>query len=290
MFNKYFFISALIILAGCSSIPDVPDMSMGVPNIPFIESNESEKPEPEIAAEKDPVAEIKSRGDGYLSFTYNSGHLDNITVKLKGEQIFLAKGKTVVKKLPVGKYSFEVLGDQIDTERYTAELTYDGHTHKSIFDIPSRYSKIGFRSISDHDVDHKMALLVVGSTLIDPLIELIKLDKPPYVLEIACIIDGELKEGDKFTNGRARGEIAKLTFETVIIGFDPIANETLYGTRTCGYSDNVTYTSPLRMTLPEGLYRMNASGESKNIYVRGGNVNTIEITSNGFEGSIADWK
>jgi hypothetical protein len=44
------------------------------------------------------------------------------------------------------------------------------------------------------------------------------------------------------------------------------------------------------MTLPEGLYRMNASGESKNIYVRGGNVNTIEITSNGFEGSTADWK
>ena len=164
MFNKYFFISALIILAGCSSIPDVPDMSMGVPNIPFIESNESEKPEPEIAAEKDPVAEIKSRGDGYLSFTYNSGHLDNITVKLKGEQIFLAKGKTVVKKLPVGKYSFEVSGDQIDTESYTAELTYNGHTHKSIFDIPSRYSKIGFKSISGHNIDHKMALLVVGST------------------------------------------------------------------------------------------------------------------------------
>ena len=128
------------------------------------------------------------------------------------------------------------------------------------------------------------------STLIDPLIELIKLDKPPYVLEIACIIDGELKEGDKFTKGRARGEIAKLTFETVIIGFNPISKEALYGTRTCGYSDKVTYTSPLRMSLPEGLYRMNASGESKNVYVRGGNVNTIEITSNGFEGSTADWK
>ena len=297
MFNKYFYISALIILAGCSSIPEEPDASsgVGVPDIPFIdipfiESSEPEKPKLEIATEVDPVTEINSRGDGYLSFAYNSGHLDNIMVNLKGEQIFLAKGKTVVKKLPVGKYSFEVSGNQIDTERYTAELTYNGHTHKSIFDIPSRYSKIGFRSISGHDVDHKIALLVVGSTLIDPLIELIKLDRPPYVLEIACIIDSELKEGDKFTKGRARGEIAKVTYETVIIGFDPVAKEALYGTRTCGYSDKVTYTSPLRMTLPEGLYRMNASGESKNIYVRGGNVNTIEITSNGFVGNTDDWK
>ena len=95
MLNKYFFISALIILAGCSSIPEVPD-------IPFIESSEPEKPNVEIATEVDPVTEIKSRGDGYLSFAYNSGHLDNIVLKLKGEQIFLAKGKTVVKKLPVG--------------------------------------------------------------------------------------------------------------------------------------------------------------------------------------------
>ena len=292
MFNKYFYISALIILAGCSSTPEVPDMSVGVPNIPipFLNSNESEELELKTATEIDPVDEIKSRGDGYLSFTYNSGHLDNIIVSLKSEQIVLAKGKTIVKKLPVGKYSFDVSGDQIDTERYTAELNYKGHTHKSIFDIPSQYSKIGFRSISEYDVDHKIALLVVGSTLVNPLIEIIKLDKPPYVLEIACIIDDELKESDKFTTGRARGEVAKLTYETVIVGFEPISKEPIFGTRTCGYSDKVTYTSPLRMTLPEGLYRMNASGESKNIYVRGGNVNTIEITSNGFEGGTADWK
>ena len=280
MFNRYFYISALLILAGCSSTPEMPDVSMGVPNIPFINSNESEELELKTAAEIDPVDEIKSRGDGYLSFTYNSGHLDNIKVKLNSEEIVLAKGKTVVKKLPVGKYSFDVSGNQIDTERYTAELNYKGHTHKSIFDIPSQYSKIGFRSISEHDVDHKIALLVVGSTLVDPLIEIIKLDKPPYVLEIACIIDGELKEGD----------IAKVTNETVSIGYDRITEKVLYGIRTCGYSDKVTYTSPLRMTLPEGLYRMNASGESKNIYVRGENVNTIEITANGFDGSSADWK
>ena len=90
--------------------------------------------------------------------------------------------------------------------------------------------------------------------------------------------DGFTKEGET------------LTYEKVIIGFDPVSEEVLYGTRTCGYSDKVTYTSPLRMTLPEGLYRMNASGESKNVYVRGGNVNTIEITSNGFVGNTDDWK
>ena len=76
------------------------------------------------------------------------------------------------------------------------------------------------------------------------MIELIKLDKPPYVLEIACIIDGELKEGDKFTTSRARGEIAKVTFETVIIGFNPISEEALYGTRTVSYTHLTLPTKP----------------------------------------------
>ena len=120
MFNKYFFIGALLCIGGCSSIPEVPDLSF----------MDMEPEEVEISSEIDPVAELKSRGDGYLSFTYNSGHLDRIMVKLKGDQIALLKGQTVVKKLPVGKYSFDVSGDQIYAESFSAELTYNGHTYQ----------------------------------------------------------------------------------------------------------------------------------------------------------------
>lgn len=278
MFNKYFFIGALLCIGGCSSIPEVPDLSF----------MDMEPEEVEISSEIDPVAELKSRGDGYLSFTYNSGHLDRIMVKLKGDQIALLKGQTVVKKLPVGKYSFDVSGDQIYAESFSAELTYNGHTYQSIFDIPSRYSKIGFRSISANNLDHKLGLLVVGSALVDPLIEITKLDQPPYVLELDCVTS-DLKVGDILTEGKSKGDIAKVTRTIVVTGVTD-QGELIYGTESCGYSDNVSYTSPLRMSLPEGLYRMNASGEAKNVYVRGGTVNTIEITSNGFEGSTADLK
>lgn len=286
MFNKYFFIGALICIGGCSSIPEAPGLPFEVPDLPFMDM---EPEEVEIASEIDPVAELKSRGDGYLSFTYNSGHLDRIMVTLKDDQIALSKGQTVVKKLPVGKYSFDVSGDQIYAESFSAELTYNGHTYQSIFDIPSRYSKIGFRSISANNLDHKLGLLVVGSALVDPLIEITKLDQPPHVLELNCVTNSDLKVGDILTEGKSKGNIAKVTRTIVVTGVTD-QGELIYGTKSCGYSDNVTYTSPLRMSLPEGLYRMNASGEAKNVYVRGGTVNTIEITSKGFDGSTADWK
>jgi hypothetical protein len=280
MFNKYFFLLALLFVGGCSSIPEV-----SVPNIPFIEKDEVEV-EVEVDAEIDPVAELKSRGDGYLSFNYNSGHLERIMVKLKDEQIVISKGQTIVKKLPVGKYSFDVSGDQIDSGSFPAELTYNGQTHQYLFYIPSQNSKIGFRSISNIDLNHKLGLLVVGSILVDPKIELTKLDQPPNVLEITCGIGLDLVVGDIFSDGRVRGKIAKVINSTVVTGVDLNGNR-LYDIKSCGYSNNVTYTSPLRMSLPEGLYRMNASGESKNVYIRGENVNNIEITSNGFEGSMA---
>ncbi len=273
MFNKYFLIAAFLFLGGCSSIPEV-----SVPNLPFMGPDEAEV---EVEVE-DPVAELKSRGDGYLSFNYNSGHLDRITIELKEEQIVLLKGQTVIKKLPVGRYSFDVSSRQTDTRSYSAELSYDGDTHESIINIPSRYSNIGFRDISERDLNHSLGQLVVGSRLVNPLIELTKLDQPPHTLEIACSVESDLEVGDIFTSGRARGEIAKVTDVVVVTGRSD-NGQPLYGTKKCGYSDNVTYTSPLRMSLPEGSYLLNASGKSRKLYVHGESINTIEITSKGFE-------
>jgi len=273
MFNKYFFI-AVLFLGGCSSIPEV-----SVPNLPFIEPDEVEI---EIETEIDPVAELKSRGDGYLSFNYNSGHLDRITIKLKNEQIVLLKGQTVIKKLPVGTYSFDVSSLQTETRTYSAVLSYDGDTHQSIINIPSRYSNIGFRDISERDLNHSLGQLVVGSRLVNPLIELTKLDKPPHVLEIACGVDLDLEVGNIYESNIAKGEIAKVIDDLIVIGSSD-KGLPIYGTKTCGYSDKVTYTSPLRMSLPEGKYLLNASGSSKTLYVTGKSINTIEITSKGFD-------
>ena len=272
MFNKYFFIAAFLFLGGCSSIPEV-----SVANL--LKGLDEAEVEAEV---EDPVAELKSRGDGYLSFNYNSGHLDRITIELKEEKIVLLKGQTVIKKLPVGRYSFDVSSRQTDTRSYSAELSYDGDTHESIINIPSRYSNIGFRDISERDLNHSLGQLVVGSRLVNPLIELTKLDQPPHVLEIACSVELDLEVGDIFTSGRARGKIAKVTDSVVVTGRSD-KGLPLYGTKTCGYSDNVTYTSPLRMSLPEGSYLLNASGKSKRLYVNGESINTIEITSKGFE-------
>ena len=58
MFNKYFYISALIILAGCSSIPEEPDTSsgVGVPDIPFIDI-----PFIDLANQKSPSLRLQLR-------------------------------------------------------------------------------------------------------------------------------------------------------------------------------------------------------------------------------------
>jgi len=285
MINKYSLIAALLFFSSCSSLPDV-----SVPNIPFLDSNEADAnsnagagadADADADADEEVVAQLvgyESRGDGYLSFTYNKGHLETIIVKLKKEQIVLSKGQNVIKKLPVGWHSFAVSGSQIDARSYSTELTYDGDTDEFIFDIPSQYSEIERRNIRKDNLDHSVGVLIVGSKLVNPVIELKKLDQPLDVLLLVCRIvenkDDPLKVGANGSwvsgNGITKGRITK------IVKFK----------ETCAYSDNVEYRSPLRMELPEGNYLLNASGRSKELYVDGNSVNTIEITENSFEVSI----
>ena len=238
MFNKYFFIATFLFLSGCSSIPDV-----ALPNLPFLEMTESEAE----AAKQDPMSQLagyESRGDGYLSFNYNKGHLETITVELLKEEIVLSQGQTVIKKLPVGRHSFDVLGNQKYSRSYLAYLDYDGDTKKYVFDIPSPLSSIQGISSSYDDLNHRFGALIVGSTLNNPLIEITKLDQPSKVFE-EC--------------------------------------STLNNTKVCNYIDNVTYSGPFKMSLPEGKYLLNASGKSKELYIDDKSFNTIEITSIGFE-------
>ena len=197
MFNKYFFIATFLFLGGCSSIPDV-----ALPNLPFLEmaDPESESESESESAKQDTISQLagyESRGDGYLSFNYNEGHLETITVILSNEEIVLSQGQTVIKKLPVGKYSFEVLGNQKYSRNYSARLFYNGDTKKYVFNIPSPSSKIEYISSRYDNLKHRFGDLIVGSSLINPLIEITKVDQPTNVF-IECS-DKECNSTDNFT-------------------------------------------------------------------------------------------
>ena len=240
MLNRIFlFGAALLLLQGCSSIPEV-----SVPNIPFI-SNQADDEDTE--SEQDSLSQLvgyKSRGDGYLSFKYDDGHLETIVVNVLTEEIILSKGQTVIKKLPVGNYSFNVSGKQKNTREFSDSLIYNGDTNEYIFNVPSPGSQIRSNVVDKVNLTHKFGILIIGSSLVNPPIEIKKLDQPVNVFN-ACRTEND--------------------------------------TQVCGYSDIVTYESPIEMSLPEGSYLLNASGRSQQLYVQGGSKNTIEITLNGFK-------
>jgi hypothetical protein len=284
---KYWSVVILFFMVGCSSIPDVALPS--IPGGPFMGNNPNGPeagalPDPDDSSATVAVAQLEgyqSRGNGYLSFTYDRGHLEKITVKLGGDQIPLSKGQTIIRKLPVGNYSFDVSGKQLESRRYRGLLNYDGDTDEFIFDIPTRYSEIGDRQISTRDLEHNLGVLIVASSLVSPLVEVTRLDAPQNVLLLGCYLEEEaksIKVGDTVAGNvdgnSTRGKITK------IVTYKDLSGSVL---EKCAYSDNVTYSSPLRMSVPEGRYWLTASGKSEELYVRDKSFNTIEIIYNGFE-------
>ena len=137
MLKKLLSLSLLLILSGCSSLPELPDL-------PLIGSEE--EPLPGEVGGSDEGAEteadklmldLKSKGDGYLSFTYNEGHLTAIQLKPENELYSLSRGATVIKKVPVGRYSIEVSGYQKLINRLETSITFDGQTRSYAFNVPS---------------------------------------------------------------------------------------------------------------------------------------------------------
>jgi hypothetical protein len=276
---KYWSVAILFFMVGCSSIPELPYTGDIFNGPPADEASKQDDPPIPVAVAQ--LEGYQSRGDGYLSFTYDRGHLETITVKIGRDQISLPKGQTIIRKLPVGQYSFDVSGKQLESRRYSGSLNYDGDTDEFMFDIPTRYSELGDRLISTRDLEHNLGVLIVASSLVSPPVELTRLDTPQNVLLLGCYLEEEaksIKVGDTVAGNvdgnSTRGKITK------IVTYKDFSGSVV---EKCAYSDNVTYSSPLRMSVPEGRYWLTASGKSDELYVRDKSFNTIEITYNGFE-------
>ena len=247
--KKNIFVITIFLITACSSIPDV-----AVPNIPLIGSDESLEDtgldqdtelnrETRLASQ---LSNLNTRGNGFLSLSYSEGHLPTITVVLQNERIMLSRGQTVIRKLPVGRHVFEVSGRQKDTEKYTAILNYDGDTDQYEFFAPEPQSIKSRNSVDRKIFDHGEGILIVGSTLVNPYIDITKLDQPTKVFELC-----EMKDGK----------------------------------RECVFENNYTTTSPLRIFLPEGKYLLNHSGMTKEIYINDDTIYSFELASDGFQES-----
>ena len=205
MLKKLLSLSLLLILSGCSSLPELPDL-------PLIGSEEEPLPGEvggldegaETEADK-LMLDLKSKGNGYLSFTYNEGHLTAIQLKLENERISLSRGATVIKKVPVGRYSIEVSGYQKLINRLETSITFDGQTRSYAFNVPSPDSLELPPQVNATDLEHGLCLLIFGSSLVDQAVELVKLDSPMKVFKVDpnCEIDCEFTSARNFFSPRA---------------------------------------------------------------------------------------
>ena len=146
------------------------------------------------------MQDLKSKGNGYLSFTYNEGHLTAIQLKLENERISLSRGATVIKKVPVGRYSIEVSGYQKLINRLETSITFDGQTRSYAFNVPSPDSLELPPRVNATDLEHGLCLLIFGSSLVDQAVELVKLDSPVKVFKVDpnCEIDCEFTSAREF--------------------------------------------------------------------------------------------
>ncbi len=247
--KKNIFVVTIFLITACSSIPDV-----AIPNIPLIGSDESLEDtgldqdtgldrETRLANQ---LSNLSTRGNGFLSLSYSEGHLPTITVVLQNERIMLSRGQTVIRKLPVGRHVFEVSGRQKDTVKYTSILYYDGDTDQYEFYVPEPQSIKSKNPVDRTIFDHGEGILIVGSTLVNPYIDITKLDQPKKVFELC-----EMKNGK----------------------------------RECVFENNLTTTSPLRIFLPEGKYLLNHSGMTKEVYINDDTIYSFELASDGFQES-----
>jgi len=205
MLKKILSLSLLLVLFGCSSLPELPDL-------PLIGSEEEPLPgevgglDEGVETEADKLMlDLKSKGNGYLSFSYNEGHLSAIQLKLDNERISLSRGATVIKKVPVGRYSIEVSGYQKLINRLETSITFDGQTRSYAFNVPSPDSLELPPQVNATDLEHGLCLLIFGSSLVDQAVELVKLDSPIKVFKVDpnCEIDCEFTSARDFLSPRA---------------------------------------------------------------------------------------
>ena len=178
--NKRLFLLPLVAMLGaCAGLPDLPEL----PNI-------AEVAIPKPTDEETPVAESKKQsvacvreGNGFLSYTYNEGHLDELTLLRKDREFSLSKGVTIIQKEPLGRYTTKVTGYQKSPITLDTLLECDGETIAYEFGVKVPKSSSSAVGVRNESLTHNWGELVIGSTLLDYEIQLTKLDAPYLVFE-----------------------------------------------------------------------------------------------------------
>ena len=166
-------------IAGCGGIPNLPSMPTlpSVPSVPIPTVAEVTEKQPEVSF--DCVRE----GDGFLSFSYEEGHLEALTLKQTDEEITLSKGVTIIQKVPLGRYNTTVIGHQkIPTDLQT-NLVCDGETKAYVLRLDRPSSLDDKVDVMPERLRHSIGKLVVGSVLNDFSVKVTKLDAPFLVFE-----------------------------------------------------------------------------------------------------------
>lgn len=163
MFNKILIITLLLVLGGCGGIRSLPSM-------------------PSLEPTVTPVACVRE-GDGFLSFTYEEGHLAALTLKQTDEEITLSKGVTIIQKVPLGRYSTIVTGYQKESTKLQSVLECDGETKAYVLRLDRPSSLDDKVDVMPERLRHSIGKLVVGSVLNDFSVKVTKLDAPFLVFE-----------------------------------------------------------------------------------------------------------
>ena len=224
-------------IAGCGGIPNLPSMPT-LPSVPIPTVAEVTEKQPEVSL--DCVRE----GDGFLSFSYEEGHLEALTLKQTDEEITLSKGVTIIQKVPLGRYNTTVIGHQkIPTDLQT-NLVCDGETKAYVFRLNVPSSAGGSTGVTTRNLEHPYGRLVVGSALEDFNVKLTKIDAPYMIFEdTACDAD-----------------------------------------ERCPPTDNQTFVGATMIRLPEGEYFVKpSSGNGQATYIEASSYTAIEVTIDGIE-------
>lgn len=238
--KNIFTLISLLILSGCGAAPNLPSMPE-LPSLPVTRSMEKQEKQTEVAEMS--VACVRE-GDGFLSFSYEEGRLDTLTLLQADEKITLSKGVTLTQKVPLGTYITVVGGYQKQPLTLETKLKCDGETKAYTFDLRGTSSSGGESSATHLSLAHSMGTLVVGSVMEDFSVKLTKLDAPYRVFE------------------------------------DPACE----GEKACPLKDSRVFTGAAETQLPEGEYFIKpSSGVGQATYIDASSYTAIEVTIDGIE-------
>ena len=161
MNKKLFLLPLVAMLGACAGLPDLPEL----PNIAEVAIPKTTDDETPVAESKKQSVACVREGNGFLSYTYNEGHLDELTLLRKDREFSLSKGVTIIQKEPLGRYTTKVTGYQKSPITLNTLLKCDGETIAYEFGVKVPKSNSSAVGVLNESLTHNRGELVIGSTL-----------------------------------------------------------------------------------------------------------------------------